>query len=92
MGSKQISLPENIYNINNLFEKKYVLQEENPFKFYKKIYKYYFKIGCFFRLNPLTFKKKTWFLNWFLRARICKTEKCPEYNLRQDNNRSFKKQ
>ena len=38
MGSKQISLPENIYNINNLFEKKYILQEDNPFKFYKKIY------------------------------------------------------
>ena len=38
MGSKQISLPENIYNINNLFEKKYILQEDNPFKIYKKIY------------------------------------------------------
>jgi hypothetical protein len=38
MESKQISLPENIYNINNIFEKKIILQEDNPFKFYKKIY------------------------------------------------------
>ena len=38
MGSKQISLPENIYNINSFFEKKFISQEDNPFKFYKKIY------------------------------------------------------
>ena len=37
MGSKQISLPENIYNINSFFEKN-ILQEDNSFKFYKKIY------------------------------------------------------
>lgn len=37
MESKQISLPENIYNINSFFEKN-VLQEDNSFKFYKKIY------------------------------------------------------
>ena len=38
MGSKQIALPENIYNINNVFEKKYTNDNDNPFKFYKKIY------------------------------------------------------
>jgi hypothetical protein len=38
MGSKQISLPENIYNINSFFEKKFISQEDNPFKFYKKLY------------------------------------------------------
>jgi len=37
MGSKQISLPENIYNINYIFEKN-IKQEDNPFKFFKKIY------------------------------------------------------
>jgi hypothetical protein len=37
MGSKQISLPENIYYINSIFEKN-VTQKDNPFKFYKKIY------------------------------------------------------
>ncbi len=38
MGSKQISLPENIYNIKSFYEKKFISQEDNPFKFYKKIY------------------------------------------------------
>lgn len=38
MASKQIALPENIYNINNLFEKKYLNDNDNPFKIYKKIY------------------------------------------------------
>ena len=38
MGSKQISLPENIYNINSFFEKKFISHEDNPFKFYKKLY------------------------------------------------------
>jgi hypothetical protein len=38
MESKQISLPENIYNIYNFYSKKYLLQDENPFKICKKIY------------------------------------------------------
>ena len=41
MGGKQnqFTLPENIYNINNFFEKtKDTTWKENPFKFYKKVY------------------------------------------------------
>jgi len=38
MESKQISLPENIYNIYNFYSKKYLSQDENPFKICKQIY------------------------------------------------------